>query len=330
MHSSGSQVVERLRDIWQELLNRSPLNTNESFFSLGGSPSLAEELFAEINRLFSVELSPLFIYQAPTIATLAALLSKERSINVSPLLLMNTGAAGPPLFLAHGLGDTVMSLFELVRHIPFANPIYGMQARGVDGVTEPMDRIEDMAQYHLDAMRILQPRGPYFLAGYSLGGLVALEVAQRLLTCGEKIGLLAMLDSYPDRRHFTLGQQAQFAWQLSKRCITTLGRPKPLHSVKPLGSVARAMPLVREKQYQALRAYRPRFYDGQIKFVRPEISTFFPENPLAIWAHLTRAFELETVPGDHLQMLTTQVIPVASKISTYLKEALSQPWRIPL
>ncbi len=97
-----------------------------------------------------------------------------------------------------------MDFFQLVKYIQTQRPIYGMQAKGTDGVDEPFDRIEDLAQFYLDAIRKLQPHGPYFLIGYSLGGLVMLEMAQRLIKTGENVALLAMLESYPHPRFLSL------------------------------------------------------------------------------------------------------------------------------
>jgi len=110
------------------------------------------------------------------------------------------------------MGDTVLSLLPLARALQSSHAIYGMQAPGLDGVEQPLNRIEAMAEYYLQEIRRLQPSGPYFFVGYSLGGLVVLEIARRLLDGGEKIGVLAMLDSYPDRRHFTLAHRIRWEW----------------------------------------------------------------------------------------------------------------------
>jgi len=98
-------------------------------------------------------------------------------------------------------------------------------------VEEPLDRIEDMAQYSLDAVRQVQPHGPYFLIGFSLGGLITLEMAQQLMAQGEKIGLLAMLDSYPNMRSLSLVQRTRLAtrmaWRWAASRMQWLGVPAP-------------------------------------------------------------------------------------------------------
>ena len=149
------------------------------------------------------------IYQAPTVAALAALLENSAKSVLPPLALLKAGSEAPPVFITHGLGGSILEFFALVRHIQSSHPIYGIQAKGTDGLQDPLDRIEEMAEFYLDAIREVQPRGPYLLIGYSLGGLVTLEMAQRLSARGEKVALLAMLDAYPFRNYLPFPQRVE-------------------------------------------------------------------------------------------------------------------------
>ena len=85
-----------------------------------------------------------------------------------------------------------------------------------------------------------------------------------------------------------------------------------------------AMQRVRSGAYRALENYRPRFYSGKIKFVGAQIPSEFPDDPAAVWASLASEFQVETVPGDHLGILTTHFESVAAVLSRYLEEAISQ------
>jgi acetoacetyl-CoA synthetase len=327
-----ASAIEALIPIWQRVLQRPSVGTNDNFFDLGGTASSAYELFAEISKVLGRDLPPVLIYAAPTIETLSALLEDPAPVRVPPLVLMKAGTDHPPVFIAHGLGDTVLELSGLVGKIRSRHSIYGMQARGVDGVDEPFTSIEDMAQFHLDAIKRIQAHGPYFLIGYSLGGLVALEIAQRLSAAGEKIALLALVDSYPDKSQLSATQQALLSFRLAKRRIWSLmesglGRPRPRNPEDsknaPQGNLVRAVTgrvtqRMRDSAYVALRQYRPRFYPGRIKFVKAEISTYFPDNPTAVWARLAQQFDVETVPGNHLGMLTAQCETLGSVLSRYL------------
>jgi len=347
MNSSTSTMIDVLTPIWQRVLQLSSIGVEDNFFDLGGDSVLAVQLFAEIAQSCGREFPPVMIYHAPTIAALAALLEQPATSGFPPLVLLRAGTGEPPVFIAHGLGGSAMDFFQLVKHIEVPNPIYGMQAKGIDGVDEPFERIEDMAEFHLDAIKKLQPHGPYVLIGYSLGGLVALEMAQRLSANRETIALLAMLDAYPYVTYLSRGQrlrlmarqagqhasalrklpsQEAFSYvnRLFERGLRMLADLSGSASYQPpIGvSYSPAMQRVRDKAYLALTRYRPRFYPGKISFVRAAVSSDFPEDPAAVWAKLVNEIEVKTVPGDHLGIVTTHFESLASALSHDLNGAL--------
>ena len=342
--ATSVQMVEMLTPIWQRVLQLPSIGVEDNFFDLGGDSSSAQEMFNAIAHACGRELPPVTIYQAPTITALAFLLEQPSPPRFPPLMLLKAGTVGPPVFITHGLGGSILEFHQVVKHIRTPHPIHGMQLRGIEGVDAPFDRIEDMAQYFLDAVEELQPHGPYLLIGYSLGGLVTLEMAQRLSAKGEKVGLLAMLDSYPHIRHLSPGQRARFALQRTRRyaskvlhlpvreALSPISRPFERRSrifgnpFQPLvgASLSPAMEHVRDCAYLALKRYRQRFYNGKIRFVKAEVGTDFPDDPKAIWAKFAGEFDVETVPGDHLGIITTYSQKLASVLSRYIKEASCQ------
>jgi len=326
--SSAPASIETLAAIWARVLER-PLNPNDNFFDLGGTPASAERLFLEIASACGRELPSVFIYAAPTIEAMARLLEQPQPLRVPPVLPLTSGAQAPPLFLAPGIGDTVLGLFDLVKRLQIDRAIYGLQPRGVDGVDQSIATVEGLAQYHLDAILSVQPHGPYLLAGYSQGGLVALEVARSLAARGERIALLAMVDSHPDRRFLPFGARLRFDWVQTKRRISErlgrLQRRGSAHSadddVVAPPTIAAALQRVKQAQYKALRAYAPRYYDGVVQFIKPEHPSYFPEDPTPVWKPLVRKFDLEVVPGDHLQMMTVHAAEVAAAVSRMIRTA---------
>ncbi|HLW88624.1 MAG TPA: alpha/beta fold hydrolase [Terriglobales bacterium] len=337
-----STMVETLIPIWQRVLQLSSIGVDDNFFEVGGDSALALALFNEIAQACGRELPPVMIYHAPTISALAAVLEQSVPPRVPPLVHLKGGSAEPPLFITHGLGGSVMDFYQVVKHIQTPHAIYGMQAKGIDGAEEPSESIEDMARHSLDAVKQIQPRGPYLLVGYSLGGLVTLEMARQLTAEGEKVALLAMLDSYPEIRYLSFAQRARLLTRLATRRASTamnlpvgdalalMVRPTRRRSLTPRVSyqppadvsLTPAMQRVRQSAYLALTRYQPRFYPGRIKFVRAAVPTDFPADPAAVWAHLAGMFEVETVPGDHLGIMTTHYEKLASAISRYAEEAL--------
>jgi len=284
-------------------------------------------------------------YNTPTIRAMAALLEQPATLGFQSLVTLKGGVQESPVFIVHGLGGSAMEFFQLTTHIQSRRPIYGLQSKGIDGAAEPFVRVEDMAQFYLHAMKERQPRGPYFLMGYSFGGLVALEMAQRLSESGEKVALLAMLDTYPHPRHLRLRQRARLAFHTAKfRVSAVMQLPRRdalsyiarrsrrlLHIsqdhnrtlVRPLIGVPLTpqMLRIRDSDYRAWTNYQPRFYRGKINFVRAQIRTEFPDDPVEVWADLARDLEVETVPGDHHGILSTYCKELAAVISGYLRQA---------
>jgi len=317
----NSDLVEVLTSIWKRAFRRNSIRANDNFLSIGGDKEKASAIAAEINSLGGCEISPLLVLQASTIASLADILAKPQLPPAEPILPLNDSRQGPPIFMAHGVGSTVTDLLLLANNLRSSLAIYGMQSPGVDGLLEPLNSIEKIAEYHRTAIRRIQPKGPYFLIGYSLGGLVALEIARSLSDAGEEIGFLAMLDSYPARKYFALAQRIRWEWsQTYRRSVDAWKRAKRFPSLlasrlggnsdrhsHELDSLERAMARTKKAQYEALQHYRPRYYGGKVIFVKAEIPSYFPADPAPVWRRLVEKLEVEVMPGNHLDMLNAQV-----------------------
>jgi acetoacetyl-CoA synthetase len=195
---------ETLIRIFERVLGRTSVEPEDDFFDLGGDSILAIELMAEIEKAFGQDLPMTTVYDAPTVTALAQLIAEQSRPVASCLVLLKPGAQAEPLFIAHGLGGSVMELRPVANRIDTDRAVYGIEARGLDGNAEPFDSIEDMAQFYIEAIRQIQPRGPYLLAGFSFGGLVALEMAQLLSRQGKTVQFLALLDSFPHTRYWPL------------------------------------------------------------------------------------------------------------------------------
>ena len=320
-------MVEVLTPIWKRVLQLSSIGTEDNFFDVGGDSALALELFHEIALACGRELPPVMIYHAPTISALAAVLDQSSTPQVPPVVQLKAGSDEALVFIAHGLGGSAMDFFQIVKHIQTPKAIYGIQAKGIDGVEKPLDSIEEMARYSLEAIRKLQPHGPYFLVGFSLGGLVMLEMAQQLVAAGDQIALLAMLDSYPHSTKLSWAQRTRLtirqAWRRMAARLTWLGVKRPFQTVIEVAP-SPALQHFRDSAYRALQRYEPRFYPGKINFVQAAIPTDFPADADAIWSHLAQEFDLATVSGDHLGIMTTHFEGLAAAISEHLKTASSK------
>jgi thioesterase domain-containing protein len=315
--------VEALQQIWHRVFHR-PIAPDNDFFDLGGNTWLAAELFTQINQTFNAQFPAVTICNSPTIAALAA--SLENPQPGAPAILLHDGAPqAAPIFMFHGIGSSVVDLVPLVRRLQSDQTIYALEAKGNNGKEAPLDRIEAIAQSYVRTIRQIQPHGPYFLIGYSLGGLIALESVQQLKSESEEIALLVMLDSYPDRRYLSFPQYARLLLQIAKSRVKgqdAVGRKYSSNeNADRRASLVIAIERVKAAHYRALYNYRPRFYDGEVKFVRAGVPSHFPADPVPFWSHVIPKLEVETVPGNHVALLTTSVDQVASLLDKYVRNA---------
>ena len=263
-----------------------------------------------------------------------------------PFVRLTAGSEPPPIFIAHGLSGDVQ-VRALAKAIQTSHPVYGIQARGIDGAEEPFDRIEDMASFYLEALEQMESQGPYILIGYSFGGLVALEMAQRLSKTGS-VAMLVLLDAYPHPRYLTRSQRVRL---FATRVKSHLGRMRhmPLSSsaafvIRGIQRRLRLTGAVRESEssleagssssgeigvrrvnavsYLAYQKYRPQFYNGKINFVTTETKSFFPEDPAAVWGNLAAQLQVEVVPGDHLNIVTTQYKTLAETLTRIINNEM--------
>ncbi|MFK7935305.1 MAG: alpha/beta fold hydrolase, partial [Saprospiraceae bacterium] len=191
--------------LFTELLDIQQVGVNDNFFELGGHSLIAVELMAKIQQQTGEKLPLTTLFQYSTVQQLAAILpneskavsNKNKSRFTSLIPIRPTGTK-LPIYLVHGGGLHVLFYQTLVQHLGDDQPVYALQARGLNGDEEPLDRIEDMAAHYLSEIQELNPEGPYHFAGYSLGGLIAWEMAKQVREQGKQVGLLALFDAPND------------------------------------------------------------------------------------------------------------------------------------
>ncbi|HEY6930341.1 MAG TPA: amino acid adenylation domain-containing protein, partial [Thermoanaerobaculia bacterium] len=194
------ELETRLVRIWEEVLKVRPVGVTDNFFDLGGHSLLAVRLFARLRKVFGRDLPLATIFQAPTIEGLAKILREEGwSSPFRYLVPIQPLGSKPPLYCIHAGGGNVLFYVDLARHLGTGQPVYGLQAQGMDGTSARSERLEEMAAAYLKEIRDFQPEGPYHIGGASYGGLIAFEMAQQLVRDGQQVGMLAMFDTWgPD------------------------------------------------------------------------------------------------------------------------------------
>jgi thioesterase domain-containing protein len=296
-----------------------------------------------IQKEFHQELPRTALLQAPTVEKLAGLLAERAVPWPSHLVALQSEGERPPFFCVHDVGGGVVNLASLASHFAPDHPFYGLQAVGPGTAKGPFTRLEDIAACYLEAVRGVQPAGPYHLGGYSFGGSVALEMAQQLRERGEQVALLAILDHVPPPvryRRFVWTPTLPFAvarnvvrWVIDD--IWRAGPGKRLAALRykvvlagiQLRHLFRSRaaacgktdleevlgntrlpegPRARaEAHYQALRDYRPRPYRGHVTVFRARTRPLLRYHGWDLgWSRLAgEGVEVVPVPGNHLSML---------------------------
>jgi thioesterase domain-containing protein/acyl carrier protein len=196
----------QLCKIWEDVLDVVPIGISDNFFDLGGSSWTATRLFLKIQDVTGANLPLTTLLQATTVEELARLLTEKNEAELwSPIQVMQRGTSGRlPLFFVPGAGSNLLRLAQLVHHLDSDQPVYAFQVPGFEGEVEPYTRVEDVTSYFLEALRTFQPGGPYLVAGYSWGAIVAFELAQQLLSLGEEVQMLVLIDAPAQSQHLRL------------------------------------------------------------------------------------------------------------------------------
>ena len=188
-------LERQLAELWAEVLKLERIGVHDSFFTLGGHSLLAVKVIAEINKRFATDLALGAIYRSPTIEQLSLIISSGIGQPCwYSMVPIQTQGSRPPLFAIH-----TITLLDLPRHLGQDQPLYflryGMAGESSDHSVK-LPTLKDVARHYISEMQQVQPEGPYYLIGFSFGGLIAYEMAQQLLARGHQVGLLGLLDTY--------------------------------------------------------------------------------------------------------------------------------------
>ncbi len=352
--SPRDPVEQQLADIWQEVLDLAAIGVRDSFFDLGGHSLLAIRLMVKIEQQFNRQLPLAALFQNPTIEALAAVLRQDTEGDNkpwSPLVPLQPAGQEPPFFcFPPGNGD-VLCYRELARRLGSKRPVYGLQPPGLDGQQAPFERIEDLAAYYAEAIQTRQPRGPYYLGGWSMGGVVAFELAQQLQRRGEKVARLVVIDSqiwsrsavpewveqalmiftltdslekiFGKKLKIPLEQLRSFTWGEQIGYVFNLAQEAEMPSPDEAPQIRQLLKLFRTNQ-QAARRYLPRPYSGALTlFTAAERIVPGSPDPSLGWAKLVHgALDVHQVPGTHFTMLQEPYVEILAK---QLKTCLMTP-----
>ena len=182
-----TRTERRVRDVWQAVLKRDQASVVDDFFESGGNSLIAVRLVSRLNKAFDSTLPLQVLFEAPTVEKLARRLDAEVPAPLPRLVPLQSEGTGAPLHCWPGLGGYPMNLRPLAGALGTQRPVYGVQAYGINPGEEPYPTVREMAAADIEAIRGVQPSGPYLLCGYSFGARVAFEAAYQLEQAGERV-----------------------------------------------------------------------------------------------------------------------------------------------
>jgi thioesterase domain-containing protein/acyl carrier protein len=349
-----NELEEKLATLWQQCLGVEPVGVDDDFFELGGDSLIAVSLIALLRETFQTELSAQSLFNTPTIATLAKFIEEAtsathianpRAKQEFPFTLVEFQPGNPlkkPLFLIHPVGGLIYFYRELAHHLGSEQPVYGLQAPSLDGKTAPLTNVEEMATTYINALRIRQPEGPYFLGGSSFGGMIAFEMAQQLRAEGHQVALVTLIDTPgPGHMPVKIENDAEILAyflnvgsnvSVSLADIQALSPEEQLrYFIEQRRKVYKKFPeldlsegshvLTLFKMHsQAMWNYTPQDYSGQVIFFRAnDRDAFNDQHPEQAWVDLVQELTIIEVPGNHITMNFPPNIQVmAENLKPYL------------
>lgn len=162
---SREDLKRHLQTLWERLFDFAPIGHDDNFFELGGNSLLAARLLASVYQSTGRTIPFAAMLSSPTITSLAAVIVDDAPSLLSSTVVPMRAGVGTPLFRVHGVSGTVMECWTLIGALQSARPVFGLQARGLDGEEPAQRRVEDMAASYIEQMRTVQPAGPYAVAG---------------------------------------------------------------------------------------------------------------------------------------------------------------------
>ncbi len=334
----------RLVQIFERLFELPKIGTRDDFFELGGQSLVAARLLHEIEKEFNVSLDLSEIIVAPTIEKLAERITRRSQVAENLIVPLRETGTKVPLFCIHSGGGHVIGYRDLVSCLDKEQPVFGVRAPELDGANKSLT-VEELALKYIPEIRRVQPHGPYQLAGMSFGGLVAYEIAVKLVELGENVAMLALLDtgnpafyrnlSLPQlirfRSIYLVDRITKYFRNMKRGAISDVAADIDLffrsrvrritwklgRSISQLAGSTMPKPLRSNVDLfaSAARSYAPRSFDRKfLLFVAQGRTAEYGIDETLGWAELASGnVQVIRTPGDHTSMMNKPNVDVLAK-----------------
>lgn len=338
LHTFESPQTETeilLEGIWLKNIALNKIGITDNFFELGMDSLVAVKIMIRIEKQFGKRMPLSVLIQYPTIKQLALYLdSGTHGSPYKSLVPIKEEGSKVPLYIVHGIGLNIMNLYNMVSSLDRDQPVYGLQAVGLDGTIPPLDNMEAIAKFYVDEIIQHNPSGPYAITGYSFGGYIAYEMARQLKEMGKELKLLGMFDTniqypahqYPPAKKIRVKLLRQ-VHKLLFRIGTTIKQPvltaaylKAYYSQRLKLPAAHSgmlkdydtgkLPVFMQEIVNGLQTafthYVVKPYPVRIDLFRAETRLYFVDDPATLgWGrYALNGVTVHPVPGDHKEMFS--------------------------
>jgi len=334
--SPANDAERALQPIWEEVFGIKPIGVTDNFYQLGGHSILAAILMSKIELRLGQKLPLETLVHAPTVRGLSFAMQQQLEVGNGVLVPLQTTGNRPPFFVIPGAGGHVFTFYEIAHALGPRFNVYSLKAVGVDGAESPLDSVEQIAQRYFEEITACVPDGPCVVGGYSVGGLIAFELALRLQTAGRKVNRVIVFDVMAPgcSRKISLPRRV---WRHLRRFVGLPGREKgsylrdlcrnvqrriqfklgfyhaTVNEVPGVEHVSQErLKLVVAGLVKASHNYRPkRVFDGRLVVIGSSLPSdgfeAVPDNPLLGWSRWsTQTVQFYSVPAPHLELFRSE------------------------
>lgn len=329
-----------LAEIWQEVLKVKAVGIHDNFFDIGGHSLLAVQIMSKIESRAGKKFPIAILFKYPTIESLNSFIQKNSTdIPWKSLVPIKPSGTKMPIYIVHGIGLNVLNFSGLATFMDKEQPIFGLQARGLDGIEEPLDDIVAIARQYIDELLEHNPGGPYAIAGYSIGSFIAYEMARQLLAMGREVRMIGIFDMDSEVSVLHRSWLSLLPIKIKRYLPKFMGGHKSIFKqliyLADLNATALSYKLgikkkpefyvflepLQDKYVRALREYKITPLDVRIDLFKARVSIHFNDDDEYLgWKKYALAgVNRYMVPGEHETML---VSPHVSEFAAILQSAL--------
>lgn len=334
---------QRIKALWQKVLQMTNVDPNDDFFEIGGHSLLAVELISLIEKEFKIDLPLSILFEYPTIQSIASqvdkLVNEDKKSDLGCLVKIKEGNPDKALYFIHGVGLNPMEINTLNQYLDENQTVWGLQSPAiVDSTIAPITSLEEIASIYINQIKSAGLTGPFNLMGNSIGGIIAFEMARQLIKSGDKVSFLGMIDTVafqPEspksnrKLFYKLLFEAQFFFNdplfyLRYRQATLKemqNKFKERINNNEGTDLNSRIKQIERVNMAAWKNYNHMDLDTKITLFRAERKTFYVRDSKTLgWGEFAKEVETKIMPGDHANMLKP---PHGAKFSKTLQSILN-------